>query len=123
MSINLNVPGVDELDDLADAVAREVWASLCSVPELRTLYPGYFISVRTITFNYIAGRVAGPPDHEELSFTGPEELEEFEASLASEIACALDRVLGRVPALPLIARDLPHAIHGVLEHRVVRTQN
>ncbi len=120
MRINLEMGGNAELDSLADEVAREVWTSLCSVPELKELYAGYFVSVRSITFEFLSDHATGRPEHVELSFEDPEAVEAFETDLAGRIAIGLDRVMNRIPALPLISQEIPHAIHGALAPHLER---
>ncbi len=120
MRVNMKVRRNEELESLADEVAREVWAALCSVPELHALYPGYFVSVRSITFNFLSRHSAGTPEIVEFTFEDPDEVEAFEVNLAGEIASGLYWPMGRIRALPLISNGIPRAIHGALAPHFAR---
>lgn len=120
MRIVFSIPSGMDVEDLSDLLTRDVWITVTQQPGFGALYPGYYVSMRSIVRRYLTGKTAevaaGPEGEALLTLDAPgDAFDGLGAELAGEIVCGLAELFMNSRCLDLITRDIPAAIIHSLE--------
>jgi hypothetical protein len=106
------------LEDLAALVTRRIWGVVTSRPEHVSLNGGYFVAIERAALELLRSRfVAGSMciEGRQVAFwTGEQGAEWYASRLTEQVVEILDRPLIRSLVLPLIAIEIPAAIHAAI---------
>lgn len=119
MKLAFAVPSGMDLEDVYDLMARGVWKAVTGQPGFGTLYPGYFVSMRSIVRDFMGQKAAviraAPGGEAILTLDAPgDTFGNLGSELAAEIVCGLAELFLNAHCLDLITHEIPLSIEQSL---------
>lgn len=119
MSYEVILPMPVTMDAVLDQMAHAVWRVLGTTRAGAELYPGYFIPLRQALEEHLMLMLIEEEDlgaaHGYRFSGGPGPGDRLEDGLVQAVVARLPGLLGDIPLAETFSRDVPVAMHSVLE--------